>query len=104
MAQIGDASTNAAHNEYLNYLITHGAVGGGAYLAWILGSIFNALRRWEKDSFAPVYLGVILGYAVQALVNIAQPITTPLFIIFLSLASGKIPSADYTVPYIPAKK
>jgi hypothetical protein len=102
MAQIGDASTNAAHNEYLNYLVTHGAVGLGTYLAWILGSIFNALRCRDQDACVPVYLAGIIGYAVQATVNIAQPITTPLFIIFLSLAARKIPSPDQELPYIPA--
>lgn len=104
LAQFGDTSTNAAHNEYIHYLITHGLVGLGAYLAVVIGSITQSLASAKKDPYALVFTCAVTGYSVQALVNIAQPITTPLLILFIALAARKLPEKAPKVPHTSYKK
>lgn len=78
--------TNNAHNEYLQYLLTIGVFGLVSYL----GLLFHACRRLlcsqSKRVLALSLAGAIVAYAVQAVVNISQPITTPLFFILLVCA------------------
>lgn len=104
LSQYGNSSTNAAHNEYIHYLITQGLIGLGAYLALLIGSMINALRCAKKEPVFLVFFCALVGYAAQAVVNIAQPITTPLLIIFLSLAAGRLPDHRKKIPYVPHKK
>ena len=78
-----DAVTDSAHNEYLQYLLTGGMLGLGAYLGLLALALRTALRRPS-----PTRTALALGcasYAVQAAVNIAQPFTTPLFLALLAL-------------------
>ncbi|MEE1060966.1 MAG: O-antigen ligase family protein [Ruminococcus sp.] len=88
LAHYGDTSTNCAHNEYINYLITTGIFGLAAYLCIVVSSIRNAVKSFAKNPFAYVCAAAVICYSVQALVNISQPITTPLFILFISLCSA----------------
>ena len=83
------SSTNAAHNEYLNYLITVGALGAAAYGTALVSSIILGFRRARQDPMAAVFCAAVICYGAQALVSIAQPITTPLFILFLALCAGR---------------
>ena len=82
------SSTNAAHNEYLNYLVTVGIFGLAAYLTVLISAIVHAVKVARTNMVASVMLAAVVGYASQAVVSIAQPITTPLFILFLSLCAG----------------
>jgi O-antigen ligase len=84
----GDSSTNAAHNEYLNYLVTVGLLGLGAYLVAIGSSIRNAVKSFCKHPLAIVCISAVICYSAQAIVNIAQPITTPLLILFIALTEA----------------
>ena len=78
-----DAVTDSAHNEYLHYLLTGGLLGLGAYLALLATALRGALRRPSPVRTA---LGLaVAAYSLQAAVNIAQPFTTPLFFLLLSL-------------------
>ena len=88
LAVYGDASTNAAHNEYLNYLVTVGILGTAAYITALVSTVVHAIRCGKTDLIAPVLCAAIIGYASQAVVSIAQPITTPLFILFVALCAG----------------
>lgn len=88
LSQLGDSSTNAAHNEYLNHLITLGVAGLTTWL-WVLGTaVLRGVRRLKADPMVAAVLASVICSAVQATVNIAQPITTPLFIILLALCAG----------------
>ena len=91
LSKFGDTSTNAAHNEYINYLITQGLVGLGSYLVLVICALLKGLRRGKSEPTALIGVAAVIGYSVQALVNIAQPITTPLFIVFLSLCAVRVP-------------
>lgn len=85
LTKFGDSSTNAAHNEYINYLITVGIAGLAAYLAIVGGAIARAVKTAKQNPLAIVFVSAVICYSVQAVVNISQPITTPLFIIFIAL-------------------
>lgn len=80
-----DAVTDTAHNEYLHYLLTNGVVGLAAYLAFLCLSARAAL----KTAVGRCLLAGCGAYAVQAAVNLAQPITTPLFFVLLFLCGGE---------------
>lgn len=88
LTKYGDASTNAAHNEYINYLITIGITGLASYLAVVGGSIARAIKASLKNPLAIVCVAAVICYSVQAVVNITQPITTPLFFIFIALCEA----------------
>ena len=80
-----DAALDTAHNEYLQYLVTNGALG----LVCYLGAVFLALREgFRRSAREPVYHGLtlaVLAYAAQAVVNIAQPMTTPILFVLLGV-------------------
>ena len=84
--------TDSAHNEYLHYLLTGGLIGLLAYLALLVLAFRKALRQPSRARTA-IALGCF-AYAVQAAVNIAQPITTPLFFALLALMLSDRDSDD----------
>lgn len=88
LMKFGDTSTNAAHNEYINYLITTGITGLASYLAIVGGAIAGAVKYSKQNPLAVVCASAVICYSVQAVVNIAQPITTPLFVIFTALCES----------------
>ena len=84
-----DAGLDTAHNEYLQYLVTNGALGLMCYLAALGFAVWSGIRRSRTE---PAYRGLTLAvaaYAVQAAVNIAQPMTTPLFFVLLGVLISK---------------
>ncbi len=86
--KFAESSTNSAHNVYVNYLVTHGILGLTAYLALIGSAIYNAFKRSKENPLAFVCAGVILAYAVQDIVNIANPVNTPWLIAFIALSEA----------------
>lgn len=90
-------SFNNAHNEYIQYLLTHGAVGLAAYLTFAVGACVSLLRRARKSAAAACLLAGALAYLLHAVVNVNQPITTPLLFLFLS-ASVSAPTNDTAQP------
>ncbi len=80
-----DAALDTAHNEYLQYLVTNGALG----LFFYLGAVLFALRAgFRRSAREPVYRGLtlaVIAYTAQAAVNIAQPMTTPIFFVLLGV-------------------
>lgn len=86
--RFGDSSTDAAHNEYLNYLINIGIAGLASYLAFTGGALVRAFKAAKRQPVALVTASAVVAYMAQAVVNIALPIATPLFIIFVSLCEA----------------
>lgn len=86
--EFGDGSTDAAHNEYIQYLINLGIAGLCSYLAFTGGALARAFRAVKKNPVALVYCAVVISYMAQAFVNIALPIGTPLFIIFVAMCEN----------------
>lgn len=84
-------SFNNAHNEYIQYLLAHGALGLTAYLTFAVGACASLFRRARKSAAAAGLLAGALAYLLHAAVNVNQPITTPLLFLFLS-ASVSVPT------------
>lgn len=91
------SSTNAAHNEYLNYLITIGFLGAAAYCTALVSGGIRCFRKMKHEPMAAVSFAALICYGAQALVSIAQPITTPLLILFLALCAGTKTTGNTTV-------
>ena len=87
-----DAILDAAHCEYLQILINWGLLGLGTYLAWLALSLRRVLRRGGVLTL-PLAAGLI-GYAVQAFVNIAQAPGISLFFVLLAAAHGQFDEED----------
>ncbi len=84
-----DAALDTAHNEYLQYLVTNGALGLLCYVAALAFAIRAGIRRGKTE---PVYRGLtlaVIAYAAQASVNIAQPMTTPICIVLMGVLISK---------------
>lgn len=86
--RFGETSTDCVHNEFLNYFITQGALGLLSYLTLLGTVIVRALRRAKNNPMILIFLSAVICYAIQSVVNLYQPITTPLFFIFLSIAEA----------------
>lgn len=88
LQRYGNTSTDAAHNEYINYLITIGITGLASYLALICSALVRAFKTACRQPIVLAAAAAVICYAVQAVVNIALPISTPLFIIFVSICEA----------------
>ncbi len=88
LSLFGDQTTNCAHNEYLNYLITTGILGLAAYLCVIISFIVRTFKASKINPLAIICCAGVICYSIQAIVNIAQPITTPLFILLICIGEA----------------
>jgi hypothetical protein len=77
-----------AHNEVLQYLVTLGIFGALSYIALVVSSVWYMCKYGEKTLHTYIPVFVVCGYFVQGLVNLNQPITTPLFFVFLGMGVG----------------
>lgn len=91
-----EGTVNAAHNVYINYLITHGIVGLAAYLTFVGAAIVSCFKRAKDNPLALVCLGVIVAYATQDIVNIANPVNTAWFFAFIGLSEAALLRANST--------
>lgn len=82
MRDAGYGIFDSAHNEYIEYLTTIGILGTLAYLGVLITGLRQMLKK-SKNSFAIACGFAVLAYAVQAVVNIAIPITTPIYMMLL---------------------
>ena len=88
LAEYGNSSPDAAHNEYINYLITIGIAGLGSYLAFAGGALVRGFKAAKRNPAVLCCAAAVVAYLAQATVNIALPISTPLFIVFVSLCEA----------------
>ena len=94
--RFGDSSTDAAHNEYINYLMNIGIVGLCSYLAFTGSALVRAFKAARRNPLSLVFASAVVAYMAQATVNISLPIATPLFMIFVSLCEASARSAEPT--------
>ena len=97
LLEYGDSSTDAAHNEYINYLCNIGILGLASYLAFTGGAMARAFRAAKREPLALVFASAAVAYMAQAIVNIAVPIAMPLFIIFTALCEATARQSKETV-------
>lgn len=76
---------DSAHNEYLQYLVTIGALGVFAYLMFLFSAGFRMCKSLSQNPYILGCLFAVLCYAVQALVNLNLPITAPMMWLLLSV-------------------
>lgn len=77
-----------AHNELLQYLITLGIFGVVAYLGVFLASVIYMFKYGKGNYMVYGFLAATVGYFVQSLINLNQPITTPLYFVIMALGVG----------------
>lgn len=96
LTKYGDSSTNAAHNVYINYLVTVGVAGVLSYLLFVGSALVNSIKSSNVNPLALMCVGVIVAYATQDIVNIANPVNTPWFIMFIALSESTRLKANST--------
>lgn len=88
-----------AHNDYLEWLATHGIVGLGAYLAVLLGWMIMLVRRARSGTLAPwqaaVAVGLMASFAALT-VEIANVRTMPSLMLLLGLTLAERKSGERT--------
>lgn len=94
MLQKYNETTNCAHNEYINFIVTNGIIGAMAYIGIIVSVIIRAAKKAKENPIAIVFVSAVVCYSAQAVVNISQPITTPIFILFIALSCGVLRSNE----------
>lgn len=73
------------HNEYLQYLVTIGAVGLISYLAFLGTAFVKMIRMGLKN---PAVMAMVFGaicYCTQAVVNISVPMVTPIMLLMIMM-------------------
>lgn len=80
-----DAALDTAHNEYLQYLLTTGALGLAAYLLMLLFVIRSGVRSGGRQPIVRGFVVAVIAYAAQAAVNIAQPASTPFLFLLIGI-------------------
>ena len=74
-----------AHNEYLQYLVTIGALGLLTYVAFLAAAGRRMIAGKNENGYIVGCLFAVLCYVVQALVNLSLPIATPVMWLLLSV-------------------
>lgn len=82
-------TTDCAHNVYLNYLVTLGIAGVISYITAIVSCVVRAVKKAFSNKYAVIFAGSVVCYGIQSIVNIDQPITTPLFILMIALTESQ---------------
>ena len=70
---------DSAHNEYINYLICEGLIGLISYLGILISSVRYGIQNIKNNPYIAACAMAVVAYAVQATVNIAIPISTPVY-------------------------
>ncbi len=80
------AYTDNAHNEFMNYLVTYGAAGLVFYLSILVIALKNCLKKQKSSLIYGGLFAVIFSYALQSVVNISQPLTTPFYFVLMFIS------------------
>ncbi len=80
---------DSAHNEYINYLICEGLIGLICYLGIFITGIKNGVKKLSSNIYILAPIMAVISYMVQAIVNIAIPITTPIFFILMYMCTAE---------------
>lgn len=102
--EFGDGSTDAAHNEYIQYLINLGILGLASYLAFTGSALVRGIKAIKSNPIALAYAAPVVAYLVQAFVNISLPIGTPLFIIFVAMCENAARQNKFELSFLGEKK
>ena len=86
------ATFYAAHNEYLEQLLSTGILGLAAWLVFVVSSLHRGFARWGSAGVAPVLLA-LCSYLAQAVVSIRVSMVFPeVMLLFALLAAWTSPN------------
>lgn len=97
LSKFGDTSTDCAHNEFINYLLTQGVLGLGAYLGVMISAIVRGIKTAKTNPTVLVFICPVICYLAQSTVNLYNPIVTPFLFIFLSLAEATNRNEEFQI-------
>ena len=95
---------DSAHNEFLTYLVTIGALGLISYLTVLVSVIVKGIRRFEKSEGALITTLVVISYCAQSMFSLFTPIITPFLFLFVALTAGIIRRTPIEKKEKPIKK
>ncbi|MCL2226102.1 MAG: O-antigen ligase family protein [Oscillospiraceae bacterium] len=78
-----------AHNEYVQYLITHGILGLLAYLLFAGSIIAKSVRKAFRDPIIMATLAAFVGHLAQAFFNISHPIASQILWVFAGILMSR---------------
>ncbi|MEE3450052.1 MAG: O-antigen ligase family protein [Acutalibacteraceae bacterium] len=81
---------DSAHNEYLHYLVTTGALGLISYLTVLISLAVKGIKNFKNSIAALIMTLVIISYCAQATFNLSTPIITPFLFLFLGLLESVV--------------
>lgn len=91
----------AAHNEYLEQLLSTGLLGLSAWIAFIVSHLRRGFAHWKNSGVAPVMLA-LCSYLVQAIVSIRVSMIFPeVMLLFALLAAWTSPKAEQPAEPLP---
>ena len=94
----------AAHNEYLELLLTSGIAGLAAWLWFIVAHLRNAARNWLRPGVAPVTLALV-SYLAHAVISIRVSMIFPeIMLLFALLQVFGLPPETEEAPAEKARR
>ena len=94
MVRLRNKTFDSAHNEFINYLVTVGALGLISYLTLIGSVIFRCAKRCKNHPVCLVAIAAIVGYGAQSFVSLSTPIITTYMFIFIAIGEGLVRYSD----------
>lgn len=85
MVNLYGVKFESVHNEYLQYFITMGIVGGLAYIHLLISSVARMVRRSGRNPVIMAVVFAVVCYGTQAFVNISVPIVAPLMLTLIMM-------------------
>ena len=93
----------AAHNEYLELLLTTGVVGLAAWLWFVAAHLRRAAQNWLRPGVAPVTLALV-SYLAHAVISIRVSMIFPeIMLLFALLQVFCLPPEEAAVQEKPAR-
>ena len=94
MVSITGKKYDNSHCEFIQYLVTTGLFGVISYYGFAAAGFIYILKRMKGDAVAIAALAGCVGYLVQGLVNLNQPITTPFYFVLMAFGIGYLRYRD----------
>lgn len=86
-----------AHNEYLQYLVTIGALGLITYVVFLAAAGWRMAVKRNRNRYIVGCLFAVLCYDAQAFVNLNLPIATPMMWLLLSVGMAACREEDLQI-------
>ncbi len=86
MVNIHHVRYDSVHNEFLQYFVTIGPIGLLSYLGILATSIWSVARKRLDNPVVVGAMFAVLCFGVQGIVNIHQPIATPVMWLLMCIS------------------